>query len=206
MMTPRWDRFVWNPGAPSRVLIHVRLARLWLVAVLVAGSFACGTAGGDKSATSLDEVSMTDDDCPVTIPEKTTFEPSQPEGAVYTENFPEPDPYPSQYPGDDSVWYGSEGLWTVLSLDGLYERKTVFWSANFPGGTVEERPDLHVTWTRLDSKEAVVFDNDGMATSGHTPDVGWFMITGTEERLPAGCWQVEATYKGATLSYVYDKD
>ncbi|MGD2101525.1 MAG: hypothetical protein PVG83_04760 [Acidimicrobiia bacterium] len=143
--------------------------------------------------------------CPVTLPPRPRFEPEEPEAAIYTENFPEPETYPTEYPGEQSVWYGANGLWTVLPLDGLFdERKTVFWSTNFPGGTVEEQPELGVTWTRLDSEKDRVVDNDGSATNGYTPEHGWFMITGTEV-LGAGCWQVDATYKGATLTYVYEK-
>lgn len=143
--------------------------------------------------------------CPVTVPSKPGFEPSEPKTAVYTKNFPRPETYPTEYPDEESVWYGDDGLWTVLPLDGLYdERKTVFWSANFPGGTVEEQPELHVTWARLDSDDKRVVDNNGQATNAYTPEHGWFMITGTEV-LEAGCWEVTATYKGATLSYVYEK-
>lgn len=134
------------------------------------------------------------------------FEPQKPEAAVYTQQFPAPDPYPSEYPRDDGVWYGSDGLWTVLPLDGLHdERKAVFWSAHFRGGTIDARPDLDVTWTRLDTEDPVVVDNNGLATNAYTADVGWFMITGLEEALPAGCWQVDASYEEATLTYVYEK-
>lgn len=184
--------------------MNVRLARSVLIAVAVAGSSACGAAASDESATPED-LFVSRDGCPVTVPAE-GFQPSEPEAAVYTEHFPPPGSYPTEYPDDGHVWYGSGGLWTELPVDGLYdERKTVFWSTNFSGGTVEENPDLTVTWTRLDTEETVVFDNDGYATNGYTPEHGWFMITSPEERLEAGCWRVYASYKGATLTYVYQK-
>jgi hypothetical protein len=48
----------------------------------------------------------------------------------------------------------------------------------------------------------VVIDNDGKATNAYTPKEGWFIIAGGDPPEP-GCWQVEATYKGASLTYVY---
>ena len=131
------------------------------------------------------------------------LEVAPPADAVYSKAFPAPDPYPRQYPHEGMVWYGSEDLWTALPVDGEYEaRKSVWWSANFPGGTVEEQPEVWVTWTRLDSDEPVVVDNDGRATNAHTAVEGWFMIAGIDPDEP-GCWKVEATYKDASLSYVY---
>lgn len=184
--------------------MNVRLARSALIAIAVAGLSACGVAAGDESATPED-VFVSRDGCPVTEVSKLGFIAPTPKAAIYTENFPTPSSYPNEYPEPDAVWYGSEGLWTVLSLNGKGdERKTVFWSTNFPGGTVEEQPDLQVTWSRLDGGEQVTVAND-RSTNAYTPEHGWFMITSPTEKLPAGCWQVEATYKGSTLTYVYEK-
>ncbi len=137
-------------------------------------------------------------ECPVTIPPQPGFSP--------------PEPWPDTYPHEGSVWYGNPGLWTVLETDGDYgPRKSVWWSANFPGGAEEERPDLHVIWTRLDADEQVVIDNRGRATNAHTEAEGWFMIAGidpdaaTDDFGEPGCWRVTAEYKGATLSYVYQR-
>jgi len=137
----------------------------------------------------LDSFKWTDTtgfDCPVTIPPKPGFIP--------------PDGYPST--PVFGVWYGTEGLWTVLETDGSYRpRKTVLWSANFPGGAEEERPAVDVTWTRLDAGD-VSISNDGLATNAYTPEDGDFMIAGLDPR-EQGCWEVTARYKGAMLSYVY---
>ncbi|NND02079.1 MAG: hypothetical protein HKN91_04770, partial [Acidimicrobiia bacterium] len=60
-------------------------------------------------------------ECPVTIPEALRVPPTHPE-------IP-PDP--------DAVWFGTHELWTVLDADGSYRaRKSVWWSARFPGGAV----------------------------------------------------------------------
>lgn len=135
-------------------------------------------------------------ECPITIPEARGFE--------------APDPYPATYPhdGDGMVWYGSEDLWTALPLDGDYRpRKSVWWSAHYAGA---QRPQIEVTWTRLDlAATPPPHAHDAQTTGGYTGAEGWFMIAGFDPHdddghLTAGCWRVEATYEGATLSYVYE--
>lgn len=126
--------------------------------------------------------------CPVTYPDG---------------RFQAPDPYPTEPVHVGMVWHGSEALWTALPVDGQsVERKTVFWSASFPGGTDGAEPELEVTYRRLDA-ETPPESNEGRATGGHTPEDGWFMIGGIDPGDP-GCWEVTATYKGTTLSYVYE--
>ncbi len=99
------------------------------------------------------------------------------------------------------VWYGTPDLWTVLETDGSYgPRKSLWWSANFPGGADEERPEVFVTWRRLDRAEPILTDNSA-ATNAYTAEDGWFMIAGIDPE-ESGCWEITATYKGATLSYV----
>lgn len=143
--------------------------------------------------------------CPVTIPPQPGLQASEPVDVVYSKSFPAPDPWPREYPGEEMVWYGTDELWTALAVDGDHGgRKSVWWSTNFPGGIEEGQPEVHVTWTRLDTEKPVVIDNGGMATNAYIPDHGWFMIAGIDSDQP-GCWEVEATYKGATLSYVYEK-
>ena len=142
-------------------------------------------------------------DCPVTIPPDPGFVATEPKKANYSEHFPAPEPYPHGYPHEGMVWYGTDGLWTALSVDGDHApRKSVWWSSDFRGGIVEGEPEVWVTWTRLDTDKRVVIDNDGKATNAYTPEEGWFMIAGIDPPQP-GCWQVKATYKGASLTYVY---
>lgn len=157
-----------------------------------------------KVGTSTNE-GKSDFECPVTIPPEPGFVAPEPEDVTYSEHFPAPDLWPHEYPHEGTVWYGSEELWTALAVDGDHGgRKSVWWSVNFPGGIVEEQPDVSVTWTRLDTDETAVIDNGGKATNAFTGAEGWFMIAGIDPNQ-AGCWEVEATYKGATLSYVYEK-
>lgn len=78
----------------------------------------------------------------------------------------------------------------------------MFWSAEFPGGVQEPEPSLGVTYRRLDAEQPPV-SNDLKATNGLTAEDGWFMIGGINPDQP-GCWEVTATYKGSTLSYVYE--
>lgn len=128
------------------------------------------------------------DNCPVTIP---------------IGNFTPPDTqpeHPAAWP--DSVWYGSDDLWTVLSIDGSYQpRKSVWWSANFPGGGIENEPDITVRYTLLESRRQMTLVSD-RGTNAHTPEEGWFMIAGIDAPIK-GCWQVTANYKGTSLTYIY---
>jgi hypothetical protein len=144
-------------------------------------------------------------ECPVTIPPQPGFVATQPEEVTYSKHFPAPNPWPREYPHEGMVWYGSEDLWTALPVNGPYmPRKSVWWSVNFPGGILEEQPEVSVTWTRLDTDEPVVIDNGGKATNAFIPEEGWFIIAGGDPNQP-GCWKVEASYKDATLSYVFEK-
>ena len=119
-----------------------------------------------------------------------------------SEAFTPPDPYVSER-GDGMVWYGSDELWTVLQDDGVYvQRKSVWWSVNFPGGVFEEEPEIAVTWERLDAEAAPVTVSPG--TNANTFEDGDFMIAGIDPDQ-SGCWRVTAEYKGATLSYVYER-
>ncbi|MFP4072701.1 MAG: hypothetical protein ACLFVZ_01560 [Actinomycetota bacterium] len=190
-------------GAVAALALGVlawRPSKTWkqLVAVVgVAGLVLLGTAATPSDADSNFE-------CPVTIPPQPGFLAPEPEGLTYSEDY-QATGWPREYPHEDMVWYGSEELWTALAVDGDHGgRKSVWWSVNFPGGGVEEQPDVSVTWTRLDTDRAVVIDSDGPGTNAFTAQEGWFMMSGVDPDLP-GCWRVTAEYKGATLSYVYER-
>ena len=49
-----------------------------------------------------------------------------------------------------------------------------------------------------------MIDNDGKATNAFTDEEHSFIIAGFDP-TESGCWEVEATYKAATLSYVYER-
>ena len=127
--------------------------------------------------------------CPVTYPDG---------------RFHATEPYPAQPAHVAMVWYGSDELWTALPVDGhgLGLSKTVFWSSAFPGGPQEPEPTLEVTYRRLDIEQPAM-SNAGRSTNAHTDEDGWFMIGGINPSDP-GCWEVTASYKGTTLSYVYE--
>jgi hypothetical protein len=127
------------------------------------------------------------EDCPVTIPK---------------EGFTPPDGYPATPSDPDSVWFGKDELWTALSTDGTYDpRKSVWWSVNFPGGSEEPEPKLTVRYTLLNTARSLTFETTA-ATNAYTDADGWFIIAGIDTQYE-GCWQVEAVYKNASLSYVY---
>jgi hypothetical protein len=90
----------------------------------------------------------------------------------------------------------------VLPTDGSSPtpRKSVWWSVNFPGGSVEQQPDIAVTWQRLDKPAESLRADSG--TNAFTAEEGSFMIAGIDPPS-AGCWKVTASYRGASLSYVY---
>lgn len=117
--------------------------------------------------------------------------------------FVAPDPYPavpasSSFP--EYVWYGTEDLWTVIATDGGYhERKSVWWSTAFRGGSVEGMPDIAVTARQLDGEGVIT--SDGPGTNAYTAVDGWFMIADFPFEFPPGCWEVTGSYKGAELSF-----
>jgi len=59
-----------------------------------------------------------------------------------------------------------------------------------------------VEWTRLDT-DAPDITNDSMGTNAYTVEDGSFIIGGIDPNV-GGCWRVTATYKGASMSYVYE--
>lgn len=151
--------------------------------------FLASTACGQQVVATADSpAGFVDGECQPTMP---------------TEEFAPPEPYASSRQSAGLIWYGSDDLWTALSLDGNHGgRKSVWWSVNFPGGAVESQPAISVTWRQLDGDTVHTHDNDG--TNAYTAEDGWFMISGIDPPDP-GCWEVTATYKGASLSYVYEK-
>ena len=99
-------------------------------------------------------------------------------------------------------WVGTPDLWTALPLDGVHrQRKSIWWSQHFPGGSIEERPEIRVTWLPpAPDGPPIVAEPPG--TNGHSVDTGWFMLNGMDPEAP-GCWSVTAQYKGHELSYAY---
>jgi hypothetical protein len=131
------------------------------------------------------------DSCPVTVLGKEAFTPS----------FETPEGPPGLY---DAVWYGTPELYTIINPDGkssenrwLGGEKTFWWSEHFSVST-EPEPDIEVTARRSDGNTTY---QSGQTTHGMREDIGNFMLVGVT--LPeSGCWELTATYRDASLSYV----
>jgi len=110
----------------------------------------------------------------------------------------------SESPPEPFSWYGSPELWTVLDVDGVFtERKSIWWSINFPGGRFEEQPDISVVAQRLDQAGAPI-RSERLGANAFTATEGWLMLADFPVTLPPGCWEVTGTYKGASLTFVLD--
>ena len=152
----------------------------------IALALVAAACGAEPGASGSEGVPGTD--CPITIPN----------------GFTPPAPYPETPSVPGQVWYGAPDLWTLLPTDGSYApRKSVWWSANFPGGAEEEVPAITVTYVRLDGDDPSVHEHSP-GTNAYTVEDGWFMIAGIDPEQP-GCWEVTAEYEDATLSYVYER-
>jgi hypothetical protein len=133
-------------------------------------------------------------DCPVTTAEDVSFR--------------APEPYSPVAPWEGLFWYGTEGLWTTLSTDGVWSRlsetsdgyinKIVWWSKLYSLKD-EPEPALIVSGQRLDAKsEPLRFYG---ATNIIEEEAGEAMLTGVE--FPTlGCWEVRAEYKNSDLTFV----
>lgn len=157
-----------------------------LLAILLA---SCGDSIDRATADPGETTATVAFTCPVTIPPEP--------GHTPTSDHP---PTPAHL--GDTVWFGTDALWTVIPVDGSYlPRKSVWWSADFDVNE-DETPPLAVTYRRLDGDTVVEYPAPG--TNAYTPEDGWFMMNGIDPD-EAGCWEVTATYGDATVTYVYEK-
>ena len=127
-------------------------------------------------------------------------------GDPYFATAPWPRNPPALY---QSVWYGSDDLWTMLrpggenwghlpNNGGTFTQKTWWWSRKFNLAAGEGTPRIIVTGKRLDAPGSFRAGDPG--TSG-TADFGAAMLVGVD--IPStGCWEIRAHYKGAELAYV----
>lgn len=133
-------------------------------------------------------------DCPVTLPEKTTFK--------------APEPYAADSPWESIFWYGTENLWTALHTNGVwaslpdnpggYTQKIMWWSDSYVLKD-ELEPALVVSGRRLDA-DAPPLKFDG-ATNAYAADIGDAMLTGVD--FPTlGCWEITGQYKKSELKFV----
>jgi hypothetical protein len=187
-----------SASAPSR--------RRWFAAAAAVAVFAASLGWALTRGDDGDVVAGDDLGSPTTVPPTapSTTPPSFdcPVTQPPAEPFVPPEPWAAEASIPGGVWFGDHDLWTVLDTGGYVPRKSVWWSVNFPGGGVEPVPEIAVVYERLDAP-GVVVDLGPEGTNANTAADGWFMIAGADAATP-GCWQATATYKGATLSYVYE--
>jgi hypothetical protein len=120
--------------------------------------------------------------------------------------YPAPARPPENY---DAEWYGKARLWTMLrhdgevwiglprGTDGVLGQKTFWWSADFHVDQ-EPQPAISVTGRQLDGPGQFITPAPGTNAAA---DFGSAMLTGIA--IPSiGCWQITATYRHASLSYV----
>jgi hypothetical protein len=135
--------------------------------------------------------------CPLTMP-TTAFVPP----------MPWPPVPPSAYAAD---WYGTNALWVKLASTGEvwpglphdsagFGQKTFWFSANYRDVAREPAPAITVTGQRLDGT-GEMFSTAGQQTMNAGSNLGLSMLVGIEVPT-AGCWELEGSYKGATLDYV----
>lgn len=111
----------------------------------------------------------------------------------------------------DSVWHGSDELWTMISnagavwdglpqnTPGLYTQKVFWWSDGYDA--FNDPATLEVSAVEIETAQEFVFAGSDV-TSGFRPDIGHFMISGVE--LPPGCWQLTGHYEGTSTSIVVE--
>ncbi len=182
-----------SPTLPSIFKPWMAVAGAAALVLVVVGAVGLLASGPGDVAPPLGNTTILSDDwiipgdCPVTIP---------------SGNFTPPDTHAAAPADSGSVWHGTDDLWTSLPVSGKYlPRKSVWWSANFPGGGVEEVPDIRVEYRLLNiARDLVIPLTDG--TNAYTAADGDFIIAGFDPNV-TGCWEVTAFYKDASLTYVY---
>ena len=123
--------------------------------------------------------------------------------------FIPPAEYTSMHQSDGGFWYGTDALWTQLDADGVwhttdnvdkrggYVTKLIFWRRGLDWRK-EPEPKLILTARRLDGDSPTVAEAGASAVFINGSPA---MMTGT--RIPTtGCWEVNAYYRGHTLTFV----
>jgi hypothetical protein len=141
-----------------------------------------------KASASSDETNT----CPITTVPATPFVP--------------PIPYrPTAAP--DSFWFGTNGLWTSLGVQGVwhspprrddgYFNKLFLWQEGYDVQK-EPKPEIVVILRRLDSDAPLVVSRGG--TNAHFGGT-WAMLTGVT--FPTeGCWEITTYHAGHLLTFV----
>jgi hypothetical protein len=124
--------------------------------------------------------------------------------------FVPPSPYQQDAPSGQ-FWYGSDSLWTLLGITGIwnshrnvhedagvYTTKLVYWRQGFDWRK-EVDPELSVVAKRLDREAPQIRAGPARAVFVTGPRPA--MMTGID--IPsAGCWELTAEYHEHKLSFV----
>ena len=147
---------------------------------------------GTRTATDSSAI-VPPESCRVTLPPVRQFTP--------------PLPYPALPPSDDRFWYGSEALWVMPKIDGMwrgqrtaagYRDKLFVWRSGYDG-RIEQQPKLTVKGKRLDAESSPFIISP--ATNAYYPSFGWAMLAGVDIPTP-GCWQLSLSYGTSSLAFV----
>lgn len=124
--------------------------------------------------------------------------------------FVPPALYPPSAP-DGMFWYGTDALWTHLSVDGKwkihnnvleskggYRTKLIFYRRGFDPRT-EPEPKLIITGRRLDGAAPSVAVAHANAVFVPRPTPGMMTLI---DIPTAGCWELTANYAGHTLTFI----
>lgn len=120
--------------------------------------------------------------------------------------FVPPAPYLSDSP-DNMFWFGSEDLWTALSVNAKWKTgdkntlsaKLTLWGRGFDWRK-ETKPKLIVTGKRLDGDGPSVAVAEAHAVFIPSRDAAGIM---TGISIPtAGCWEITTHYAGHRLTFV----
>jgi hypothetical protein len=198
---------------PARVFALAVLAVAMLIgcgAALTPGAPGSASASGTAS-TTIPSASPTDTAPPSVVVASRPHVPATCHLTKPTHPFVPPAGYfaPARPPAYyDSDWYGSARLWTMLRHGGEVwyglphgpnglGQKTFWWSADFDVNH-ENQPAISVTGRQLDGPGRFVSPAPGTNAGA---DFGSAMLIGVA--VPTtGCWQITATYRHASLSFV----
>jgi hypothetical protein len=100
-------------------------------------------------------------------------------------------------------WYGSPQLWTQVPRSGHVSRrdKIFWWSAGYGDrARIEQRPNIIVTINRIGSGVTTAI-NELPTHAGFDGATSLLTMVDFPE---AGCWQVNASYRGNQLAFVVD--
>jgi hypothetical protein len=183
----------------------VRLATVILLALVPAGTVTRALIGAmhrsaDKSLAMSVGGAVTPDtrpgNCRVTLPADGRFVP--------------PSPFPAEPDGTGvfAFWFGTEKLWTVLPVDGIWElghytpsdasyrQKLFLWRDGY-NWRAEPHPHLRVTGRRLDGQAPPLV---ARVSNGYR-DGKSFMVVGMD--IPTlGCWEITGNYDAQELTFV----